>query len=198
VVTAPTGQSPRDRAREIFGALERDGRWSGEVQNVRKDGTTFWTVCDLTRFSDLEHGEMWIAVNTEITERKAQADLLRDGEQRYRRLFEASPAALALIGPDLRLTLVNQAFSDIVGYCRDELEGMLLPDITHPGDVAICTELRARVLSGETARYRIEERLLTRQGGVVPVAFTATVIRGPDGAPTAEIAAIERLGGDER
>jgi PAS domain S-box-containing protein len=195
VVNAATDQTPEARAQEIFDALERHGVWSGELHNVRKDGEEFWTSCSVSRFEHLEHGSVWISVSTDITSRRAYDERLRETEQTYRRLFDASPAALALIGSDLRFTLANQAFCDILGYSRHELEGTSMPDITHPDDVASCTELRAKVLSGETARYRIEERLLTGQGGVVPVALTATVVRGPDGAPVAEIAAIERLKG---
>jgi PAS domain S-box-containing protein len=198
VVNAATDQTPGERAREIFDGLTRDGVWNGDVQNVHKDGTPFWTSCSVSAYEHPEHGVVWVSVNTEITARKQEDSRLRDEVQRYRRVFDASPAGLALIAADLRLELVNQAFCDILGYSRDELQGTLLSDLTHPDDVALCTELRNKVLSGETPRYRIEERLLTRQRGIVPVALTATVIRGPDGAPIAEVATIEKLEGDER
>jgi PAS domain S-box-containing protein len=198
VVNAAADQTPEARAQEIFDALDRDGVWSGEVHNVRKDGEEFWTSCSVSRFDHHEHGSVWISVNSDITRRRASDERLRETERTYRRLFDSSPAALAMIDAELRLTLVNQAFCDIVGYSRDELQGMPLPNLTHPDDVAVCTEVRAKVRSGETPRYRVEERLLTRQGDVVPVALTATVVRGPDGAPVAEIAAIERLRGQEQ
>jgi PAS domain S-box-containing protein len=193
VVNAATDQAPRERAEEIFEALGDEGVWRGEIHNVRKDGTHFWTACSVSRFDDPNHGTVWVSVNTDITARRAEDDRLRDAELTYRRLFDANPAALALIDSDLRLTLVNQAFADIVGYCRTELEGTLLSDLTHPDDVQLCTELRSRVISGETPRYRIEERFVTRQGDVVPVAFSATVVRGADGVAIAEVATVEKL-----
>jgi PAS domain S-box-containing protein len=193
VVNAATDQAPRERAKEIFDALGDDGLWRGEVHNVRKNGTHFWTLCSVSRFDHPTHGAVWLSVNVDITHRKAEEDRLRDAELTYRRLFDANPAALALIASDLRMTLVNQAFADIVGYCRDELQGTLLSDLTHPDDVELCTELRSRVISGETARYRLEERFVTRQGEVVPVAFSATVVRGADGTAIAEVATVEKL-----
>jgi PAS domain S-box-containing protein len=193
VVNAATDQGPRERALEIFRALGDEGTWRGAVHNVRKDGTHFWTSCSVSRFDHPSHGQVWLSVNTDITAHKAEDDRLRQAELTYRRLFDSNPAALALVASDLRLTLVNQSFADIVGYRRSELEGTLLPDLTHPDDVELCTELRSRVISGETPRYRIEERLVTRQGDVVPVAFSATVVRGADGAAIAEIATVEKL-----
>jgi len=196
VVNAAVDQAPDERANEIFQALRRDGVWSGDVHNVHKDGTTFWTSCSISRYEHPEHGEVWVSVNTDITSRKNDEQQLGEEEQRYRRLFDLSPAPLALIAPDLRLELVNRAFCDILGYSREELEGALLSDLTHPDDVALCTRLREDVLSGETPRYRIEERLLSKQGGPVAVALTSTVVRGPDGAPIAEVATIEKLEGE--
>ncbi len=193
LVNAATDQTPESRSQEIFDALAREGAWNGEVLNVRKDGTRFWTGCSISAVEQAGQGPAWLAVQTDITDRLAADDRLAESEQRYRRLFDSSPAALAMIDADLRLTLVNQAFADILGYRRDDLQGMLLPDLTYPDDVPLCTELRQSVLSGETAQYHLEERLVTRQGGVVPVAFSATVVRGPDGAPLAEVAAIEPL-----
>jgi PAS domain S-box-containing protein len=193
VVNAATDETPESRSRAIFDALARDGAWSGEMHNVRKDGSLFRTSCSISSLERDGHRPAWITVQTDITDRRAAQDRLLDSERRYRRLFETSPAALAMIDGDLRLTLVNEAFADLVGYRPDELQGMLLPDLTHPEDIPLCTELRQRVVDGATAHYRLEERLVTRQGGVVPVAFSATVVRGPDGSPECEIAVIEPL-----
>ena len=193
VVNAATDQGPRERAEEILDALSAGDLWHGEVHNVRKDGTDLWTACSVSRFEHTDHGTVWLSVNTDITARKAEDDRLREAELTYRRLFDVNPAALALVAGDLRLTLVNQAFADIVGYRRSELEGRLLSDLTHPEDVGHLMELHSRMISAETPRYRIEERLVTRLGDAVPVAFSATVVRGADGAAIAEIATVERL-----
>jgi PAS domain S-box-containing protein len=193
VVNAATDETPESRSQAIFEALASDGAWSGEVLNVRKDGSRFWTSSSISKLEQAGRRPAWLTVQTDITARRASQQQLADSERGYRRLFESSPAALAMIDGELRLTLVNQAFADIVGYCREELRGMLLPDLTYPDDIPLCTELRQRVLAGETAHYRLEERLVTRQGGVVPVAFSATVIRAPDGAPEVEIALIAPL-----
>jgi len=193
VVNAATDETPEARAQAIFDALARDGVWSGEVLNVRKDGSRFWTASSISRLEQADSTPAWIAVQTDITDRMAADDLLAESEQRYRRLFDASPAALAMIDGNLRLTLVNQRFADILDYEREELQGMLLSDLTYPDDVQLRTELRHSVLSGDTSHYRLEERLVTREGGVVPVAFSATIVRSPDGAPLTEVAMIEPL-----
>jgi PAS domain S-box-containing protein len=195
VVNAATDETPEARAEQIFDALERDGVWSGEVHNVRKDGSHFWTSANVSRFDHPEHGRVLLSVSSDITGRRAAEDRLRESERTYRRVFESSPAALALLGGDLRLTLVNQAFADVLGYRRDHLEGASLPDLTHPGDIPRCTALRTEVVNGDKSGYRFEERLRSASGQWTPVALTGTVVRGDDGAPVADILTVERLEG---
>jgi PAS domain S-box-containing protein len=193
VVNAATDQTPQDRAHEIMDALERYGTWSGEVRNSRKDGSDFWAACNVSRFDHPDHGVVWLSVNTDITARHAAEQELRRSEESYRRLFESSPAALALVEPDLRLSLVNREFARILGYTPEQLQGRALPDLTHPDDVARCAELREQVLAGDNGHYGLIERLISSQGRSVRVALSATVIRGDNGGPAAEIAMIERL-----
>ena len=193
VVNAATDQTPAARAQEIYGALRRDGMWSGDVHNVRKDQSDFWSSCNVSRFDHPEHGPVWLAVNTDITTRRAADRRLRESERSYRRVFDASPAPLALIDGDLCLSLVNQAFADLLGWRRDELEGKALPALTHADDVARCMELREQVLTGDATRYEVEERLLTPHSRPIPVLMRANVIRGDNGGPIAEVATIERL-----
>jgi PAS domain S-box-containing protein len=196
VVNAATHETPEARAQQISDALARDGVWSGEVHNVRKDGSSFWTAANVSRFDHPDHGTVWLSVSSDVTERRAAEARLRESEQTYRRAFESSPAALALLGSDLRLTLANQAFADVLGYRRDQIEGASLPDLTHPEDIPRCVALRTEVLNGDQPGYRLEERLRGPSGGWMPVVLTGTVVRGNDGAPQADILTVERLKGE--
>jgi PAS domain S-box-containing protein len=191
VVNAPTEQTPEERAQEVIGALEREGAWSGEVCSLRKDGTRFWTAATVSTFEHSEHGTVWITLQTDITERKAAEDALRDAEERFRGVFEESPVGIALVGTDMRLADVNSVFCSLTGYRRDELIGKRNGDITHPDDVALDIGLAAQVFSGEIPRYRIDKRYVTKSGGVVPTTVTATVVRGPDGASPYGIVIVE-------
>jgi PAS domain S-box-containing protein len=193
VVNAATDETPEARARQIFEALARDGVWDGEVHNVRKDGSHFWSHCNVSRFDHPAHGPVWLSVHMDVTAQRAAHQRLLATEQRYRRVFDMSPAPLALLRDDLRLSLVNQAFADVLGYRRNELEGASLPDLTHPEDLPRCTELRARIVDGDESGYRLEERLRNPAGRWTPVLLTATIVRGENGAPLVDILTVKRL-----
>ncbi|MDZ4158778.1 MAG: PAS domain S-box protein, partial [Anaerolineaceae bacterium] len=70
IVNVPGDKSPEATANEIINILRRTGAWSGEVHNIRKDGTTFWCFASVSAFEHLEHGSVWVAVHEDITERK--------------------------------------------------------------------------------------------------------------------------------
>jgi len=195
VVNAPSEQTPEERAQEIIGALERDGRWSGEIENVRKDGTRFWSSASIATFDDQRNGRLWVTVQYDISPRKAAADALRAAEERYRRLFEDGPVGIAIVGNDMRVVDANRALREITRYRREELEGKPLADLSHPDDAALDAELVAQTFRGEIPRYRVEKRYVTRDGDVLPIVLTGSVARGPDGRALFGIAVVEPLAG---
>jgi PAS domain S-box-containing protein len=103
IINAGTEKAPEDTATDIVRALESTGRWSGELLNVRKDGTTFWTRASVSGFEHSGFGRVWVTLQTDITEkRKAEFELLQltevlesRVEERTRELSLAKAAAEA-------------------------------------------------------------------------------------------------------
>jgi len=69
-VHAPAEKSPKEIAFEMSTLLKQKGMWSGEVLNVRKDGTLFWCYDIVSTFEHHAHGTLWISICQDITERK--------------------------------------------------------------------------------------------------------------------------------
>jgi PAS domain S-box-containing protein len=192
-VNAPTEEAPEELARKIARALERDRVWTGEVHNVRKDGTRFWTSASVSAFDDPEQGAVWAVVQTDMTERRVAEETLRAAEERFRHIFDEGPVATLVLEKDMRIADANQVFCDITGYRRDELVGRLLSDIARPDDLDLEGELESRLDAGEIPRYRIEKRLATKNAEAVLVAQTTTVVRGADGEALYRVATFEVL-----
>jgi PAS domain S-box-containing protein len=134
VINAPTSVSPEERAQEIFDALERDGVWGGEVNNVRKDGTLLWTYVNISRFEHSSHGTVWITASTDITDRKAVDSALHTTAERFRAVFDEAPIGIALVDTEERLIDANRVLCELVGRHRDEMIGRALQDVAaHPG-----------------------------------------------------------------
>ncbi|MDQ5986224.1 MAG: Sensor histidine kinase RcsC [Syntrophus sp. SKADARSKE-3] len=78
VVNAPLDKSPEAIADEIQSAVQQNGVWNGEVRNRKKDGTPFWCYANVSTFKHSVHGDVWVSVHTDITERKrVEEELLR-------------------------------------------------------------------------------------------------------------------------
>jgi len=74
IENAPDEKSPEAVAAAIMSELTQTGKWSGEVHNIKKDGTTFWCHASVSSFDHPQFGKSWVTVHEDITERK-QAEM---------------------------------------------------------------------------------------------------------------------------
>jgi PAS domain S-box-containing protein len=194
-LSAPSDRPPAARLAEILDGLERDGVWTGEMEQERKDGGRLWCSVSVTAFENPGRGTMWTCVYSDVSARRADDEALRTSEERFRRLFEDSPVGIALVSTELRLIDANPALCAITGFDRDELVGRRLEDIAHPDDAPDKLELARRALAGEIQQHRAESRFITKRGDVVNVARTVTVVRGPDQRPAGGLVIVDPIPG---
>lgn len=157
VLNAFGDKSPEETAAEIIRSLEEQGRWNGEVHNVRKDGTSFWTRSDVSTFEHAQYGTVWISVQSDVTERKHAAMELRESEERFKTLVEHAPEAVVLFDADLgRFVDANENALRLFATSRDELF------TRHPAAFNSPTQSDSR-LSIDCAQERIDQALEGRK-----------------------------------
>ena len=116
-------------------------------------------------------------------ERSRAHAALAESERRFRATFDQAAVGMAHMSCDERLLLVNQRFCQIVGYSREELSRTTRHDLIHPDDRAESLAWAQRLYRGEIDSYSMEKRCLHRDGHVVWVAATASLVRDASGAP---------------
>ena len=94
----------------------------------RKDGVVI-PVDVRARLVDWEDRGIVLSVARDISERKRAEAALRESEERYRSLFEQSIDAIFGNAPDGSHIEVNQAWLDMFGYAREDLESMNAADL---------------------------------------------------------------------
>ena len=124
----------------------------------------------------------------DVSERRAQERLWRQGSDRFRGAFERSPIAKTLVSVDPgdagRVVEVNDAFCGLFGCERDALIGKVVPaDLGHPEDAAIGIDCVTRVIAGEVASCHFEKRFVPHDGAVVFCAVWVSIVGGVHGAP---------------
>ena len=116
---------------------------------------------------------------------------MRESEERFRRVFEEGPLGLALVDKDYRLMKVNSALCEMVGYPEVELMQKTFAEITHPDEVRIAVDSAERLFKREIPIYRTQKRCQKKNGEIIWVNLTASIIFGPDGRPLHAIAMME-------
>ncbi len=119
----------------------------------------------------------------EIADRKRAEEKLRESEARFRNAFENAAIGMGLCGLDGQWFQVNSVLCDMLGYSESDLLGMTPRRLTHPDDWPRQQPLIDKLLAGEIRFFHIEKRYLHKQGRVVWVLASVSLMRSDDGRP---------------
>ena len=183
IVNAPTDKNPEETAKEIMEILEESGEWHGEVNNIKKDGTSFWCYANVSAFDHPEYGKVTVAIHTDITERKNADQKLKESEEKYRTLFESSKDGIAMVDLEGNIIDCNQSIIDMTGYTRVETINLTYRQYTPKKwykmeDDIMNNQVLVRGFSDE-----YEKECIRKDGTIFPVSTRVMLRRGPYGKP---------------
>jgi PAS domain S-box-containing protein len=167
--------NPEERER-IIKTLHEQGRVSNEEIHTRtKSGEI-----RIGMFSaETIHigGELYsITVIVDITERKRAEEALRESEEKFYKAFRSSPDAIAITTlKDGRFIEVNDSYTRITGFTREEVIGHTTSELGHWGKPG----MRDRLIRTLTKRGRIsneEVHLRLKSGEHTTSLFSAELI----------------------
>jgi PAS domain S-box-containing protein len=165
---------------------------NNEIRWVQAKGRTFYQA----------NGQPWrlTGVLMDITERKVIEEQLRSSEQalrvseeRFRSTFDQAAVGIAHVALDGTWLRVNQRACDIVGYCQEDLIKTTFQQITYPDDLAADLEQLHRLIAGKISGYQMEKRYFHRDGSLVWVNLTVSLVQTQGGEPDYFIAVIEDI-----
>ena len=164
----------RIRARDISAEQEkteaavRDGITQVPLRlHRRKDGTIFQVEITGSYFTQGERN-LHTAFIRDITDRKHAEEALHESEERYRRLVEGSPDAIAVHSKG-RFVFVNPAGAKLIGARSPrELIGKPILDVVHPDSRSQVIGRLRHVIEGQEAPL-FEEKFLKSDGSVIDV-----------------------------
>ena len=147
-------------------AFETGGLWEDTVRLRGKDGKYRWFLSRAVPVrTALGTTTQWFGTNTDITDRLADEEKLREREVRYRRALDVENIGVIFFDNSHRVTGINQAFARMSGYTSDDVsDGMILwRDLTPAQDIQLA-ELR-QVEYDATGRTTPSEQEFTRKDG---------------------------------
>jgi diguanylate cyclase (GGDEF)-like protein/PAS domain S-box-containing protein len=184
VVNASTEKSPKEVAEAINKALKKKGKWQGEVQSKRKDGSIFWTDANVSTFNHSDFGKVWVAVQDDITERKLAENLQRIAATAFE-----SQEGIMVTDANKNILRVNAAFTAITGYTSEEAVGQTPRLITSGRQDKIFYESMWTHLN-QTGTWEGEIWNRRKNGEVYPEHLTITAVKDTDGIITNYVATL--------
>ncbi len=158
VVRKQRGGSPGDEPLRTADAGREDS--AQEIQDLRR------------RISEFQAAA--------VREKRGE-EVLRESEERFRRIFEEGPLGMAMSDPYFHFTRANAALCRMLGYTEKELTSLTFKEITHPDHINGDTESLKKLLRGDIPFYRTEKRYVRKDKQVVWGEVTVSAVRDGDG-----------------
>lgn len=122
------GQEYFDR---LWKVLDNKRIWEEEIINRRKDGSLYYAHQTIAPILNHE-GKVsnYVAIQSDITARKKDAQRLKESEQLYRSLFQLAADAIMLVDPkDGSIKEFNHTAHEKLGYTAEEFKKLKISDI---------------------------------------------------------------------
>ncbi len=129
----------------------------------------------------------------DITERRTLELQLHESEQRFFSAFQHAAIGMALIHPDGHFLRVNAAVCQMLGYGEEELLALDIARLSHPDDITDEDEPLAELLAGRRESYQLEKRNLHKDGHVVHIQLSVSLVRDEQGAPLYFISQVQNI-----
>lgn len=164
----------------------------GRLYGRRSNGVEFPIEASISQVKATD-GQIFTVILRDLTEQVENEEKLIESEQRLRAAFEQAAIGIAHLSPDGRYLRVNRKLCEITGYTHEELLGRSFQEITYPDDLDKDLELESDVLAGRIANYSIEKRYIRKDGSLIWVTLTVSLVRGINDEPRYLIKLIEDI-----
>ncbi|MBW4615576.1 MAG: PAS domain S-box protein [Desmonostoc vinosum HA7617-LM4] len=134
----------------------------------------------------------------ELTALKQAETALRESEERFRAMFDQAAVGIAQVALDGKFIQINPALCEITGYKYEELIQMNCQQITHPDDLEADLVNAQRVLAGKINGYSLEKRYIRKDGSLIWINLTSSVVQDAHGQPKYAVGIIEDISDRKR
>jgi two-component system CheB/CheR fusion protein len=173
LVNSDTGRNLRDFAPRFkdVSMLEDCQKVLANNSVLESEVTTDEEKCYLRRilpYRDRDNHVVGVVITfVDITQRKIQEASRREGELRFRKIFENTSSGIAITDWTGNFQQCNPAYYKLVGYSEEELSTIQMKSLLHPDDFSSYDAGMNRLQLGQISSYECEGRYIRKDRVVV-------------------------------
>ncbi|MBF0265191.1 MAG: PAS domain S-box protein [Gammaproteobacteria bacterium] len=160
---------------------------SGSVKQIK------WVLCNAFLSRTQENNEQIVVTFSDVTEHRLAEQELLNNEEKFSAVFNQAAVGMARLAPDGTWLEVNQKLCDIVGYSKQELLLKTFQDITYPEDLKTDLVYFNQLLKNEIKTYSMEKRYYHKNGDILWINITMSLVRNLNNEPDYFISIIEDI-----
>ncbi len=188
---------PADRDRLIAAWQQSCGQGSDfiiEFRIRRHDGVYRWFRTLAVPLHD-ECGNIlrWFGTNTDVHDLREATNALKASAEKFHGAFANAAIGFAMTTLDGRFVDANPAYCAVTGYTVDELSELRFWQLFHADDYAENMSQLDKMLTGEISDFVIENRYRRKDGQIVWVRKSISLVRNRQGMPQWFIALVEDI-----
>jgi PAS domain S-box-containing protein len=165
-----------------------------EQRYLRKDGSSWWANLIVTVVRDDVGAILYtLGMVKDISDRKRSEQALFQSEERFRKIFESGPLGMAIIGFNQRIMKVNTMLCDMLDYDEASMSKLTLREITYPEDIEKDARQGKQLYYGKISQYQCEKRYIRKNGSLIWVLVSYSVMRDHNGKPINVLIAVRDI-----
>ena len=169
-----SGNTPRETYRSLWATIKSGQKWEGIFHNRKKTGELFWESALIVPIRDPEGVvSHYLGVKEDITKRIKFEDALKESEERYRQLFEASPDAIILADIETGMLIdANPVACSMLGYSLNKIRTLhqtQLHPVSHREFASESFKKHSEIALRKEDQLPIESVILRSDGAEIPV-----------------------------
>lgn len=174
----PEDDASRRVHADVTARILEQGRWSQEIERIARDGRRIPLYASVSLLRDSQGAPQgYIASYVDLQPLKEKASALEASETRYRSVLDHAADAVFISAPEGHFRYGNRQACRLLGYSRDELLTMTIPDLTPAQDRVEVKRLITEMKS--VGHLTTELRFIRKDGTILPIELNAVML--PDG-----------------
>ena len=160
-----SGYHSKDFFANLWQTISAGKVWHGEICNTAKNGANYWVDVTIVPFLDQENKPyQYIAIRTEVTERKHLAEKIETSERQYRTAVNSLNEVIFRTDANGVWTFLNPAWEEITGFSIQDSLGQCYLNFVYIKDAVIARQGFEAFINSNAPYTKHQTRYRTSKG----------------------------------